>query len=51
MRVYRYRLSDRPTDWLIMIAPGCNLAEVRRALALRFGSERVIEMVCNPGTC
>ncbi|WP_295400628.1 hypothetical protein [uncultured Thiocystis sp.] len=50
MRVYRYRLSDRPTDWLIMLAPGCDLEEARRVLALRFGSERVIEVACNPGT-
>ena len=46
MRVYRYRLTDRPTDWLILIAPGSDLGEARRTLDLRFGSARVME-VCH----
>jgi hypothetical protein len=44
MRIYRYRLTDRPADWLVMIAPGCNLDEVRRALIDRFGIERLVEV-------
>ena len=44
MRVYQYRLTDRPDTWLTMLAPGCDLDEARRTLALRFGAERVIEV-------
>jgi hypothetical protein len=44
MRVYRYRLTDRPDTWLTMIAPGCDPDEARRSLALRFGAERLIEV-------
>jgi len=44
MRVYRYRLTDRPTDWLIMIAPGCELGEARRSLIARFGRERLLDV-------
>jgi hypothetical protein len=45
MRVYRYRLADSPDTWLVMIAPGCNLAEARGALNLQFGPDRVLELV------
>lgn len=44
MRVYRYRLSDKPNDWLVMIAPGCDLTEARRSLIARFGIERLAEV-------
>ena len=44
MRVYRYRLTDRPADWLVMIAPGCDLDEARRTLIARFGTERLLEV-------
>jgi hypothetical protein len=37
MCVYRYRLTDKPDAWLIMIAPDCDLEEARRSLHLRFG--------------
>lgn len=44
MRVYRYRLDDKPATWLTMIAPNCDLDEARRCLRLRFG-ERLTEVV------
>jgi hypothetical protein len=44
MRVYQYRLTDRPDAWLVMLAPGCDLDEARRSLVLRFGAERVLEV-------
>ena len=44
MRVYHYRLTDRPDTWLTMLAPGCDLDEARRTLALRFGPERLVEV-------
>jgi len=39
MRVYRYRLIDKPDSWLTMIVPDCNLEEARRSLRLRFGEK------------
>lgn len=44
MRVYRYRLTDRPADWLVMIAPGCDLDDARQKLIARFGTERLLEV-------
>jgi hypothetical protein len=44
MRVFLYRLADRPDTWLTMLAPGCDFDEARRSLALRFGPERVVEV-------
>jgi hypothetical protein len=44
MRVYRYRLLDKPDTWLTMIAPDCDLEEARRSLVLRFG-ERLTAVV------
>lgn len=44
MRVYRYRLTEKPNDWLMMIAPGCDLEEARRALVGRFGAERLMDV-------
>ena len=48
LRVYRYRVTDRPTEWLTLIAPGCDLDEARQTLIQRFGAERVIEVVPQP---
>ena len=39
MRVYLYRLIDKPDSWLTMIVPDCNLEEARRSLRLRFGEK------------
>jgi len=47
MRVYRYRLIDKPDTWLTMIAPDCDLEEARRSLRLRFG-ERLTAVVEHP---
>jgi len=44
MRVYRYRLLDKPDTWLTMIAPDCDLEEARRCLRLSFG-ERLTNVV------
>jgi hypothetical protein len=44
MRVYQYRLTDKPDTWLTMLAPGCDLDEARRSLVLRFGPERLIDV-------
>jgi hypothetical protein len=44
MRVYQYRLTDRPDTWLTMLAPECDLDEARHDLELRFGPERLIEV-------
>jgi len=44
MRVYRYRLIDKPDTWLTIIAPDCDLEEARRSLRLRFG-ERLTAVV------
>lgn len=45
--VYRYRLTDKPDTWLILIAPGDDLTEARKVLENQFGKERVIEVVEN----
>ena len=44
LRVYEYRLSDNGPDgpWLILLAPGCDLAEAERSLRNRFGADRVL---------
>ena len=47
MRVYRYRLIDKPDTWLTMIAPDCDLEEARRSLRIRFG-ERLTAVVEHP---
>ena len=44
MRVFRYRLTDRPADWLVMISPGYELEEARRRLIDRFGRERLLDV-------
>ncbi|WP_200386372.1 hypothetical protein [Thiocapsa imhoffii] len=36
------QLTDRPADWLVMIAPGCDVDEARQALIARFGIERLL---------
>ncbi|WP_296700714.1 hypothetical protein [Thiocapsa sp. UBA6158] len=48
MRVYRYRLTDDPATWLTMLAPGCESSEARHALTLRFGAERLIDVIPQP---
>lgn len=45
--VYRYRLTDKPDTWLILIAPGDDLNEARKVLENQFGKERLIEVVEN----
>ena len=45
--VYRYRLTDQPDTWLILIAPGDDLTAARRVLENQFGAERLIEVVEN----
>jgi hypothetical protein len=50
MRVYRYRLIDKPDTWLTMIAPDCDLEEARRSLRLRFG-ERLAAVYGLPLGC
>lgn len=42
MRAYRYRLTDRPRDWLTLITPGCDLSEARRWLEQKFTAARVL---------
>jgi len=44
MRVYHYRLTNKPGVWLTMISPGCDMEMARRAIEDRFGSERVLEV-------
>lgn len=39
--VFRYRVTDRP-DWLMLIAPECNLNEAKRVLEGRFGKARLV---------
>lgn len=41
-RVYRYRVTDHPNDWLTLIAPGCDLEEARAELQWRFGAARLL---------
>jgi hypothetical protein len=44
LHVYRYRVTDRPQDWLTLIAPGCDLEEARQSLLWQFGPDRLIEV-------
>jgi hypothetical protein len=44
MRIFRYRVADKPSSWLALIAPGCDLTEARRHLELQFG-ERLLEVI------
>jgi hypothetical protein len=44
MRVFQYRLTDRPEAWLVMLAPNCVPENACQALTLRFGPERLIEV-------
>lgn len=48
MRVYQMLVAmpdGSDPRWVTMIAPGCDLAEARRSAALRFGPERVLEVL------
>lgn len=40
--MYLYRLTDKPGSWLVVNAPGQDLAEARRTIELQFGAERVL---------
>jgi hypothetical protein len=41
LRVFEYRLTDNPDTWLVLIAPGCDLAEAQRNLRARFGGRLI----------
>jgi hypothetical protein len=45
MRVYQYRITDKPATWLTLIAPGCDLNEARRIVTNQFGAARVLDVV------
>jgi hypothetical protein len=45
IRVYQYRITDKPTSWLTLIAPGCDLEEARRIVTNQFGAARVLDVV------
>lgn len=45
MRVFRYRLVERPEVWLSMLAPNTDMVEARHALTLRFGADRLVDVV------
>ncbi|MCK7581742.1 MAG: hypothetical protein MZV65_43060 [Chromatiales bacterium] len=48
MKVYRALVAmpnGQPARWLILLAPGCDLAEARQTLAHQFGPERVLEVI------
>lgn len=46
MRVYQARIAmpDADPRWLVLLAPGCDLADARRTLDWRFGAERVLDV-------
>lgn len=46
LKVYEYCLTDNGPDgpWLILLAPGCDLAEAERSLKYRFGADRVLSI-------
>jgi hypothetical protein len=44
MRIYQYRIADKPDTWLTMLAPGCDLDDARHSLMLRFGADRLIDV-------
>lgn len=44
MRVYQYRITDKPDTWMVCLAPGCDLDAARHDLVLRFGEARLIEV-------
>ncbi|MCK7581521.1 MAG: hypothetical protein MZV65_41780 [Chromatiales bacterium] len=48
MRVFRALIAmpnGQPPRWLVLLAPGCDLAEARQTLAHKFGAERVMEVI------
>lgn len=45
IRIYHYRLTDKPASWLTMIAPGCDLDQARYALTNTFGPNRLVDVV------
>lgn len=44
VRVYHYRVTDKPAAWLTLICPGCDLEAARYSLTLRFG-DRLMDVV------
>jgi hypothetical protein len=47
MRVFRYRVTDKPDVWLTLICPGCDPAEARRHLELQF-RDRLLDVREHP---
>lgn len=45
MQVYRFRLVEHPDTWLTMLAPNTDMANARHALTLRFGADRLVDVV------
>lgn len=48
MAVYQLLIAmgeGEPPRWLTMLAPGCDLVEARRTASLKFGAERVLEVI------
>jgi hypothetical protein len=41
LQVFKYRITDSPDSWLVLIAPGCDLDDARESLRRRFGSRLV----------
>lgn len=48
VRVYQYRVAERPHDWQILIAPDREWSEARRILLEQFGVEQLLEVVPRP---
>ncbi|WP_295404485.1 N-acetylmuramoyl-L-alanine amidase [uncultured Thiocystis sp.] len=48
VRVYQYRVAERPHDWQILIAPDREWNEARRILLEQFGVEQLLEVVPRP---
>ena len=47
MRVFRYRLTDAPDEWITLLSPGSTMESARHALVRRFGG-RLLELVDDP---
>lgn len=47
LKVFEYRLTDDPGQWLFLLAD-CSLAEARRSLRDRFGAARVLAVRKRP---
>ena len=42
--VFRYRVKSKPDSWLVMIAPGCDIAEATHALLAHFQKGQLLEV-------